>query len=196
MQKIWQNQREGIVSWLILLAMLVFAIMVILKPIVSQSERYRAELAKDTRVVQQLRAIDNARVTLDSTFQEYQSRDLQSFLYSQGLPDAVTLEVQRRVSTELNNSSAQVRSVSPLPMKVQDGYAMVGVQVNFSASIPALMQTLTALEQEKPLLIIDNVRISPIQQRRLRRGEVAEQLVVVQMTVFTFVDSKGHGGGQ
>ena len=71
---------------------------------------------------------------------------------------------------------------------------MVGVQVNFSASMPALMQTLTALEQEKPLLIIDNVRISPAQTRRLRRGEVAEQLVGVQMTVYTFLGSENHEG--
>ncbi|NLO55405.1 MAG: hypothetical protein GX105_13315, partial [Gammaproteobacteria bacterium] len=81
------------------------------------------------------------------------------------------------------------RSVSPLPVKMQDGYSMVGVQVNFSASMPALMQALTTLEQEKPLLIIDNVRISPSRTRRLRRDELPEQLVGVQMTVQTFLMS-------
>lgn len=193
-RQLWLNQRDGIISLLVLAAMSLFAIVLILNPVFSQSERYRAELAKDARILQQLRAIDNARDALDATFQEYQSRDLQSWVYSQARADTVTLDIQRRVSTQLANASAQVRSVSPLPVKLQDGYSMVGVQVNFSASMFALMQTLTALEQEKPLLIIDNVRISPAQTRRLRSGEVAEQSVGVQMTVFTFLGSESHEG--
>ncbi|NLU11738.1 MAG: hypothetical protein GXX06_00810 [Gammaproteobacteria bacterium] len=193
-RQLWLNQRDGIISLLVLAAILLFAIVLILNPVFSQVERYRAELAKDARILQQLRAIDNARDALDSTFQEYQSRDLQSWVYSQTRADEVTLDIQRRVSTQLANASAQVRSVSPLPVKLQDGYSLVGVQVNFSASLPALMQTLIALEQEKPLLIIDNVRITPSHPPRLRIGEKAEQLVAVQMTVFTFLGSESYEG--
>ena len=189
MRQLWTSKRDGIISLIVLIAVFLLAIIFILNPVVSQAERYRAELAKDARVLQQLRAINNARDALDSTFEEYQNRDLQSWVYSQTRADAVTLDIQRRVSTELANASAEVRSVSPLPVKMQDGYSMVGVQVNFSASMPALMQALTTLEQEKPLLIIDNVRISPSRTRRVRRGELPEQLVGVQMTVQTFLMS-------
>lgn len=189
MRQLWTSKRDGIISLIVLIAVFLLAIIFILNPVVSQGERYRAELAKDARVLQQLRAINNARDALDSTFEEYQNRDLQSWVYSQTRADAVTLDIQRRVSTELANASAEVRSVSPLPVKMQDGYSMVGVQVNFSASMPALMQALTTLEQEKPLLIIDNVRISPSRTRRVRRGELPEQLVGVQMTVQTFLMS-------
>ena len=189
MRQLWTSKRDGIISSIVLIAVFLLAIIFILNPVVSQGERYRAELAKDARVLQQLRAINNARDALDSTFEEYQNRDLQSWVYSQTRADAVTLDIQRRVSTELANASAEVRSVSPLPVKMQDGYSMVGVQVNFSASMPALMQALTTLEQEKPLLIIDNVRISPSRTRRVRRGELPEQLVGVQMTVQTFLMS-------
>ena len=194
MRQLWTNKRDGIISLIVLIAVFLLAIIFILNPVVSQAERYRAELAKDARVLQQLRAINNARDALDSTFEEYQNRDLQSWVYSQTRTDAVTLDIQRRVSTELANASAEVRSVSPLPVKMQDGYSMVGVQVNFSASMPALMQALTTLEQEKPLLIIDNVRISPSRTRRLRRGELPEQLVGVQMTVQTFLMSANSEG--
>lgn len=189
MRQLWTSKRDGIISLIVLIAVFLLAIIFILNPVVSQGERYRAELAKDARVLQQLRAINNARDALDSTFEEYQNRDLQSWVYSQTRADAVALDIQRRVSTELANASAEVRSVSPLPVKMQDGYSMVGVQVNFSASMPALMQALTTLEQEKPLLIIDNVRISPSRTRRVRRGELPEQLVGVQMTVQTFLMS-------
>ena len=194
MRQLWTNKRDGIISLIVLIAVFLLAMIFILNPVVSQAERYRAELAKDARVLQQLRAINNARDALDSTFEEYQNRDLQSWVYSQTRTDAVTLDIQRRVSTELANASAQVQSVSPLPVKMQDGYSMVGVQVNFSASMPALMQALTTLEQEKPLLIIDNVRISPSRTRRLRRDELPEQLVGVQMTVQTFLMSANSEG--
>lgn len=194
MRQLWMSKRDGIISLMLLSAVFLLAIIFILNPVVGQAERYRAELAKDARVLQQLRAIDNARDALDSTFQEYQNRDLQSWVYSQARADTVTLDIQRRVSTELANASAQVRSVSPLPVKTQDGYSVVGVQVNFSASMPALMQALNTLEQEKPLLTIDNVRISPSRTQRLRRGELPEQLVGVQMTVQTYLKSENSEG--
>lgn len=194
MRQLWNNKREGVISLLVLIAVLLFAFALLLSPVVNQVERYRTELAKDARILQQLRAIDNARDTLQSTFEEYQSRDLQSWVYSQTRPDTATLDIQRRVSAELTSAAAQVRSISPLPVKTQDGYSTVGVQVNFTASMPALMEALNALEQDKPLLVIDNARISPVRQRRLRRGEVAEQLVSVQMTVLTFLVSDTNEG--
>ncbi|HZJ96187.1 MAG TPA: type II secretion system protein GspM [Thiopseudomonas sp.] len=193
MRQLWINKRDGVISLLLLIAVLLFAFALLLSPVLNQVERYRTELAKDARILQQLRAIDNARDTLQSTFEEYQSRDLQSWVYSQTRPDTATLDIQRRVSAELTSAAAQVRSISPLPVKTQDGYSIVGVQVNFTASMPALMEALNALEQDKPLLVIENARISPVRQRR-RRGEVAEQLVSVQMTVLTFLVSDTNEG--
>lgn len=194
MRQLWNNKRDGIISLMVLVAVSIFVLAIILNPVVSQTEHYRAELTKDARILQQLRALDNARDALELTFQEYQNRDLQSWVYSKESSDAVTLDIQRRVSAELATASAQVRSVSSLPVKRQDGYSTVGVQVNFSASMAALMQVLNALEQEKPLLIIDSIRISPAQTRRTRTGEQPEQLVGVQMTVLTFLMTESSSG--
>lgn len=190
-RQLWVSKREGLISLVVLVTLLLFFFVLFLNPIVSQVERYRAELAKDARILQQLRAVDNARDILDSTFEEYQSRELQSWVYSKVRPDAATLDVQRRVSSELTNAGAQVKSISPLPVKMENDYLTVGVQVSFIASMPALVEALNVLEQEKPLLVIDSIRISPQQTRRLRRGEVPEQLVGVQMTVLTFLVDDG-----
>ena len=194
MQELWVRKKEGIISLAVLIAIVFLVIVFTLSPLVSQADRYRAELVKDARILQQLRAIDAARDSLESTFQEYQTRDLKSWVYSQERADTVTLDIQRRVSVELANASAQVRSISPLAVKSQNGYSTVGVEVNFTASMYALMQLLKVLEQEKPLLVIDNVRISPVQMRRMRQGEVPEQLVSVQMTVQTFLVAENNAG--
>lgn len=194
MQELWVRKKEGIISLAVLIAIVFLVIVFTLSPLVSQADRYRAELVKDARILQQLSAIDAARDSLESTFQEYQARDLKSWVYSQERADTVTLDIQRRVSVELANASAQVRSISPLTVKSQNGYSTVGVEVNFTASMLALMQLLKVLEQEKPLLVIDNVRISPVQMRRMRQGEVPEQLVSVQMTVQTFLVAENNAG--
>ncbi len=194
MQKLWVRKKEGIISLAVLIAIIFLVIAFTLSPLVSQADRYRSELVKDARILQQLSAIDAARDSLESTFQEYQARDLKSWVYSQERADTVTLDIQRRVSVELASASAQVRSISPLAVKSQNGYSTVGVEVNFTASMYALMQLLKVLEQEKPLLVIDNVRISPVQMRRMRQGEVPEQLVSVQMTVQTFLVAENNAG--
>ena len=194
MQELWSRKKEGIISLALLIAIILLVIVFTLSPLAGQADRYRAELVKDARILQQLRAIDAARDSLESTFQEYQARDLKSWVYSQERADTVTLDIQRRVSVELASASAQVRSISPLTVKSQNGYSTVGVEVNFTASMLALMQLLKVLEQEKPLLVIDNVRISPVQMRRMRQGEVPEQLVSVQMTVQTFLVAENNAG--
>lgn len=195
LQQLWLNKREGVISVLVLIAVLLVAIVLLLSPVFKQVEQYRVELARDARILQQLRAIDNARDALQSTFAEYQSRDLPSWVYSQTNASAAALDIQRRVSEELTIAAAQVRSISPLPVRVQEGYSIVGVQVDFTASMPALMSILNALEQGKPLLKIDNVRLAPERQRRrLRRDDIAAQSVTVQMTVQTFLAAEYSEG--
>lgn len=187
MRQLWVRQKEGIISLAVLVALLLAVLIVVLDPVFSKVDQYQAELARDARILQQLRAVDAARDDLESTFKEYEEEDLQTWVYSQQRADAVTLDVQRRVSAELTNAGAQVSSISPLPVKMQDEYSMAGVQVNFSASMPALMQILQVLEQSKPLLVFDNVRISPERSRRSRGGDLAKQSVEVRMTVLTFL---------
>lgn len=187
MQKLWMQKRDGVIALAVLVVVFLLLAILVLDPVFSQVERYRAELRKDARILQQLRALDVARDDLESTFKEYENKNLQTWVYSQERADTVMLDIQRRVSTELTNASAQVRSVSSLPVKIQSGYSTVGVQVNFFASMPALMKVLYTLEQDKPLLVLDNIRITPAQIRRARSGEQQEQSVDVQMTVLTFL---------
>lgn len=185
-RQLWINKRDGVISILVLVAIFLLALALILSPMSSQKKRYSVELAKDARILQQLRALDNARDTLNSKFQEYQSRDLQSWVYSHADAGTVTLDIQRRVSAELTNAAAQVRTISPLPVKLENGYLTVGVQVDFSASMPALMQVFSELEQHKPLLMLADLAVTPARSGA-RRGELAQQLVSVQMIVKTFL---------
>ena len=194
LQQLWLNKREGVISVLVLIAVLLLAVILLLSPVSKQVEHYRVELARDARILQQLRAIDNARDALQSTFEEYQSRNLQSWVYSSADATTAAVDIQRRVAAQLSSAAAQVRKTSPLPARTQEGYSVVGVQVDFTASMLALMEVLSALEQEQPLLIIDNVRIAPVRQSRIRRTDIPDQFVAVQMTVLTYVAAEYSEG--
>lgn len=196
-RELWTRQRDGIISLTVLVGIFIFILMLALEPLFTHIESYRVELAKDARILQQLRALDGARDNLEAAFAEYQEKGLQDWVYSKQRPDAVTLDIQRHVSAELANTDAQVSSISSLSVKLQDGYSTVGVQVNFTSSMLALLEVLEVLEQSKPLLVLDSIRISPVRQTQSRDGVLSEQSVSVQMTVFTFlVDANGLGGAQ
>lgn len=195
MRKLWVYKRDGVIALAILLILFLFIVTVTLMPLFSQIDDYRSELMRDARALQQLRAIDGARDDLESSFKEYQDKNLQTWVYSQERADTVTLDIQRRVSAELVSASAQVKSTSPLRAQSKDGYSLAGVQVNFSASMPALMQVLSRLENDKPLLVLDDIRISPSRGRGSLNGEVVEQqLVDIQMTVLTFLVAEDASG--
>ncbi len=194
MQKLWMQKRDGVIALAVLIVVFLLLALLALNPVFSHVERYRAELRKDARVLQQLRAVDAARDALESTFQEYEEKGLQTWVYSQEQVDGVALDIQRRVSAELTQATAQVKTISPLPVKMQADYSAVGVKVDFSASMSALMEVLNALEQGKPLLVVDNLRITPARARSSRGGDFSEQTVDVQMTVLTLLMAQSSAG--
>lgn len=187
LKQLWMHKRDGVISLAVVMSLLLIVFVVALTPVLNQVATYRAELARDARILQQLRAVDSARDNLETVFTEYQDKNLQALVYSQERADTVTLDIQRRVSTELVAASAPVKSVSPLRERIQNEYSVVGVQVEFAASMPSLMQVLTRLEQDKPLLVIDSMVLSPVRVRRAGEKTLPEQAVDVKMTVVAFL---------
>lgn len=187
LKQLWIHKRDGIISLAVVVAFFLILFALALTPVLNQVATYRAELARDARILQQLRAVDSARNNLEAVFTEYQDKNLQALVYGQERADKVTLDIQRRVSAELAAASAPVKSVSPLRERIQNEYSVVGVQVEFAASMPSLMQVLTRLEQDKPLLVIDSMVLSPVRVRRAGEQALPEQAVDVKMTVVAFL---------
>lgn len=184
---LWLYKRDGVISLAVLLGVLGLVFLLLLDPVLGQVQRYRSELAKDARLVQEMRGIVAMRDELQANFTAYQEQGLEGWVYSGGSVNNTVLDIQRRVTDQLTLASAQVSSVSPVTAKRQDEYLLVGVEVRFTAGMRTLMEVLQALEQERPLLLVNNLRITPQAQRRTRQGVVPEQLISVQMTVQTYL---------
>ncbi|MET1079714.1 MAG: type II secretion system protein GspM [Pseudomonas sp.] len=194
------NKHQGPISLALLAILILLAGMLVWVPVQAQFARYDEELFRDGRQLQRLQSIDAARMELEILDRQFRERGLQDWVYNSDTEQvAIGLDIQRRVTSTLGKSTAQLRSITPLPAQRRGESTMVGVRVNFSASMPALMESLQALEQGKPLLLVEDFRINPSAARaRQPGGGVSEQVVEVQMSVVTFlpVMTGAAGAGQ
>lgn len=189
MNMLWQENKEGIVSVLVLAGAVLMLIALLASPVLYHADRYRSELRKDARVLQELRAIDAVQEEIDQVQQSYHERNLQDWVYTGRDTDEISLDVQRKMSSWLVGS--QLQRMTPVTARVADGHAAVGVQVQFTATMDELLHTLRQIENSRPLLVVERVRLSPLVQRKRRNQPEPPQLVSVQMTVQTFVLAGG-----
>lgn len=184
--KTWPKlSRRGWLSIAMLLAMLVIVIGILSAPLVKRYQIYSLELIRDGRALQQLRGVEFIQNDISALSAEFERRNLAGWVYSEGLNET-QLEVQRRVSDVLSSTGAQIRRVSPLQPRQQDEFNLVGVSVHFTGSLSAVIAALGDLEQGSPLLLFDDVRLTPANVRA-RRGEPEVQAIDAQLSVLTLV---------
>ena len=190
MNKLWQDKKEGLISWLALLGLLLVVFLLLLGPVLHHADRYRFELGRDARVLQQLRAIEAVQDEITQVQQDYQERGLQGWVYTGQDASEISLDVQRRVSDWL--SVTQVQRITPVRAKAENNYEGLGVQVHFTSSMEELLEVIQQVEQSRPLLVVEQMRVSPVAQRRTRNQPEPPQRVNVQMTIHTYVATGGE----
>lgn len=185
MNALWQDRKEAVASVLALAAVACVVFALLMVPVLYHADRYRSELRKDARILQELRAIDAVQGEIGQVLQNYQERNLQDWVYAGRDADEISLDVQRKVSDWL--SASQLQRMTPVITRMADGYAAVGVHVQFSATMDELLDVLQNIENSRPLLVIGQLRLSPLVQRRQRNQPEPLRRVAVQMTVQTYV---------
>lgn len=181
-----QKNREGLISLAVLLVVLLLLLITLATPLIYHADRYRSELRRDMRALQELRAIDAVQGEIQHALQNYQERNLQDWVYAGSNHDQISLDVQRKVSGWLER--VQTQRVTPVVKPdMSETYTAVGVQVQFVASMEELFDIIQRIEQSKPLLVVDRMQITPLAQRRSRNQPEPPQKIRVQMTVQTYV---------
>lgn len=189
MSALWQEKKEGVVSVLVLIGALLALIALLAGPVLYYVERYRGELRKDARVLQELRAIDAVQGEIGQVRQSYQERNLQDWVYAGHDTDEISLDVQRKISGWLAES--QLQRMTPITSRLADGYAAVGVLVQFNATMDELLHILRKIETSRPLLVVELIRLNPLVQHRQRNQPELPQRVSVRMIVQTYVLTGG-----
>lgn len=179
---------QALLSWLLLSVVILFAVLVVSGPLLERHDKYSFELTKDGRLLQRLQALANSRGELEEASERFAQQGLSEWVYSPEMSaSAVELAIQRRVSEVISSAEADVRSIAPIDAKRRDGYMVVGVRAQFGGGLSSVMSSLQMLEQGRPLLVLDDLLITPSAVRRGRRDEGAQQAVDAQVSILAFL---------
>lgn len=187
MSLVWlQSRKHGLLSLGVLALAVLFVVSLALVPLLERYERYELELVRDGRQMQSLLAISASRDELERVFAEYQIRGMHDWLYTTSDIEAIELDIQRRVSAVLAEQGALVRTVSSVRGLQKDGYRAVGVRVFVHGSLQSILGVLTAIENMRPLLLAEDMRLTPLPVGRGGEG-LHPQSLEVEMSVLTFL---------
>ncbi len=190
------NKHHALVSWAAVAGVMLTLLMLLATPLLEQHDRYRFELIKDGRTLQRLQSVAKGRNELETAAQQFQERGLAQWVFPANQePDMVVLAIQKRVSEILTASKSNIRSIATVSAPTADGYNLAGVRVQFNSSLDALLETIREIESNRPLLVIDDLRMVP-GVSRIAPNAPQPQTVEVVMTVVTYLPVSAETGAQ
>lgn len=115
---------------------------------------------------------------------------LASGLFLDGESEAIKLaSLQSRLSEIIAANGTKLRSARNLPPRERNDVRLLGVQLQLSAPIEQLQKILLTIEEQKPLMLIDSLQITPL----AFSNEEERGMLDARMDVFG-VESRRKGG--
>lgn len=108
---------------------------------------------------------DSVAQNLASLNQQYQQ---QGYLSDSDTEALASAELQNIVKTAVTEAGGQLTSTQGLPGKAEEDFVRIAVKVRMSGSIEALRAVLHSLDTNVPLLLVDQLDISPVRGARNR----------------------------
>jgi len=155
---------------LALLGLVLFTVIfLVLLPLFSSWLDYREQKNDLLFRLQRQQAIvarrDSVAQNLESLNQQYQQ---QGYLSDSDTEALASAELQNIVKTAVTEAGGQLTSTQGLPGKAEEDFVRVAVKVRMSGSIEALRAVLHSLDTNMPLLLVDQLDISPVRGARNR----------------------------
>ncbi len=190
-----QSNKQGALALAIMLGIVLLVVFLASIPLFERSERYRLELVKDGRQVQQLLALSASREELENSYGEFRSKGLDQWVYQGRDAEAIELNIQRQVTEILSGQGVQVRTVSSIRGRQRENYQVVGVQFSFSGNLTGVMHVFEAIGSIRPLLLVEDLRVAPTGVGYSSEG-APKQSLEVEMSVITFLPLAGSADEQ
>lgn len=132
---------------------------------------------------------DSVAQNLESLNQQYQQQGYLSNSTTEALASA---ELQNIVKTAVTEAGGQLTSTQGLPGRTEDEFVRIAVKVRMSSTIEGLRAVLHSLDSNVPLLLVDQLDISPVRGVRNRTTSKMEQSsqLNVSFEVISFMRAK------
>ncbi len=132
---------------------------------------------------------DSVAQNLASLSQQYQQQSYLSVSDTEALASA---ELQNIIKTAVTEAGGQLTSTQGLPGKAENDFVRISVKVRMSGSIETLRTVLHSLDTNMPLLLVDQLDISPlrgVRNRTTNKMDSSSQLNV-SFEVVSFMRAK------
>ncbi len=154
-----QMQRLAAVA--ILAALVVGVVVSLIEPLVSAYADARRTVAQDRAAIAhaELSGPDTAALQAELARLKTQAGPPPGALQSAN-ESLAAAELQRRLKTVIEAAHGEVRSMQPLPSRLDGGFRRITVRGQATLKIAGLQQAVYDLETTSPLLFLDNVEVT------------------------------------
>lgn len=108
---------------------------------------------------------DSVAQNLESLNQQYQQ---QAYLSTSDTEALASAELQNIIKTAVTEAGGQLTSTQGMPGRAENDFVRIAVKVRMSGSIESLRTVLHSLDTNMPLLLVDQLDISPVRGARNR----------------------------
>jgi len=155
---------------LALLLLVVSAIiLLVLLPLVTNWLDYREQKDDLLFRLQRQQAIaarrDSVAQNLELLHQQYRQ---QGYLSNSDTEALASAELQNIIKTAVTEAGGQLTSTQGMPGRTENDFVRIAVKVRMSGSIESLRTVLHSLDTNVPLLLVDQLDISPVRGARNR----------------------------
>ncbi|ATG90463.1 type II secretion system protein GspM [Methylomonas koyamae] len=177
----------------LLAAVVIVITLAVLLPLFNSWLDYREQKDKLLFRLQRQQTIaarrDSVAQNLDFLHQQFQE---QGYLSDSDTESLASAELQNIIKTAVTDAGGQLTSTQGLPGKAEDGFMRILVKVRMSCSMEALRAVLHTLENNVPLLLVDQLDISPVRGTRNRSSNKLEpsSQLNVSFQVVSFMRAK------
>jgi hypothetical protein len=160
-QRLPASQRRALAIGLLVVAVAA-ALAVVVVPLVLLHRHYDAAIAGTSgrlRVYQRVAAqAPELRVALDAM----QQRDGRRFFLRNTATNLAGAELQELVKAAIEGNGGRITTSQNNSPRDDGRFRLIGVNVQFFATTPALQKILLAIESNQPYMIVDNLTVRPL----------------------------------
>lgn len=166
--------RRWLAVGLLLLVLLVFVLAVLL-PLLGSGLAYHEE---KNDLLFRLQRQQKIAARKDSVAQSLESIKLQfaeqGYFSNRDTEALASAELQNIVKTAVTDAGGQLTSTQGLPGKIDNGFNRVAVRVRMTGNIETLRTVLHSIADAVPVLIVDQLDITPVRGARNRTSNKIE----------------------
>lgn len=134
---------------------------------VAKYEFYQTEIEKLQDRLQRLQAMSATRESLEAQIERVrEDSSVDAYYLQQTSPTLAASQLQQQVKAVVEGNGGSLVSTQILPVTQEDGFPRVAIRVQMTGGTEILWKVLHTLESNRPLLFIDDLRVTA---RTIRR---------------------------